>query len=88
MGKIRIRQGAQLIDHRGHLVAGSGELVADDHPAVLAHPDIASVGDRVPEPQASAPAERLIDPGVDTPVADLPADPMSFGNPHRFGRRH
>jgi hypothetical protein len=72
----RVRQGQQLCDAHGNLVAGAGEVVADDHAAVASHPDITRVASRF-DPDAPAPADASMDidalPEVDEVLDD--ADP-------------
>ena len=77
----RIRKGEQLLDRRGNLVAGSGEIVAADHPAVLEHPDITRIAYREAELQdtAAAPAVSDADPGDEAPVVLDPVELRKFG---------
>jgi hypothetical protein len=41
---FRVMQGKQLVNRRGETVAGGGELVPIDHPALKEHKDPAQIG--------------------------------------------
>lgn len=84
----RIRKGEQLCDSRGVLVAGSGELVAADHPALLAHPDPTRIACREVELVDVPPAAPSdADPGDEAPVVLDPVKLASFGKPPQSTKR-
>ena len=77
MGLLRIHQGFQLLDRQGHLVAGGGELVDSDHPAVREHPDIDGIACVAAQPPPDAPTR------AQTQDADLPPVPAPRRAPRK-----
>lgn len=82
----RIRPGQQLCDRRGEVVAESGALIADDHPAVLACTDMSRIAFKVQESKPVEPAPVTVsdaDPGDEAPAVVV-LDPKRLA---AFGRK-
>lgn len=80
----RIRQGQQLCNHRGEVVAESGELIDAEHPAVVACTDMSRIA--FVEPVYVEPAPVVAsdaDPGDEAPAVVV-LDPKKLA---AFGRK-
>lgn len=78
--KFKVELHRQLLNQRGELVAGGGECVAADHPAVLALPENHGVGFFVDDEPVSPSSDNALESDSDSDSTNREAP-----KPRRFG---